>query len=153
MWILEKMMCLSTELQRGTFHCFMVGKETDSHVFLCSTGGHSLALVPSWTAAPLRCFWRAGDGNSFTLGYNREAELLCGSSATTLEHISCALGMTNWWGPVGSVSVTPWKGWCLWFHYSLYLYHPPTVMSCLFKSQPFRVRAVSTMNSTWRNGV
>lgn len=46
-WILESITSLSMELQRGTFCCLMVGEETGSYMFLCSTGGHSLALVPS----------------------------------------------------------------------------------------------------------
>ena len=97
MWIWETIMCLSTELQRGTVHCLMAGEETSFHMFLCGTEGHSLAVVPSWTAA----YWgvserlEAGGGNLFTLGYSWEAELLCSPSTTTLESISCALGGTN----------------------------------------------------------
>jgi len=47
MWIWETIMCLSTELQRGTVHCLMAGEETSFHMFLCGTEGHSLAVVPS----------------------------------------------------------------------------------------------------------
>lgn len=46
MWILETIMCLSTEVQRGTFRYLIVAEETGSHLVFCSTEGHSLAPVP-----------------------------------------------------------------------------------------------------------
>lgn len=58
MWILETIMCLSTELQRGTLRYLTVAEETGSHLVFCNTGPGPSTKANGHTAEVFLKGWR-----------------------------------------------------------------------------------------------